>query len=584
MSKREPNDILESKYVCHLCDRILKQPIYLRDCSTCNINICKEHLNKPLTLNNKRYECPNCLGNNETLSMLIIVNKSLQLQIENYEYLSDEKRVLKLNFEQNFERFEEILSNLKVKICGFSLKQADHFENLRRDVDIKRESLIQDIYLKRKSYNDLEFIQTKSNDMIKQIVDFENEFRSNFEKKIKPNLLNFDLEKERKNMEEILRRPSFFSSLENQLNLFEKKFWEIEKNSKNFKLFEYDLKRNTFENEKEDEKNLGRFVLFKNFINNVNEPILNLLINNYEYEPKWRNRLSLLNLNTNSIVKSLTLDNVMDYTMLGEDSTKVVSYGKIFDIQIWNFADHQKTCIKTFKHIDVYCVKVISLNRLASGADNGSIKIWELTSANCMQTLIGHEMRVLDLVQMISEKENDDLLLSASLDDTIRFWDLTRNSCIKKFKGCNFKFIRAIKNNLFASVDNSSYYGDSKIKIWNFCTGLCEKILIGHTSFINFIIFYSGKNQLISCSNDKTIRLWDMKMFRCIHVIDSLEKPVDLIILNPNNTNDSSQQLLAFFDKFCYLLDLNTGKVLQNFKLETDYNRVLFCTKNQHFL
>ena len=491
----------------------------------------------------------------------IAEKEKLQLQTESRGWLNDkEEKILS-------KKISDILIKFTEKIAEFSFIQADHFESIRREIDIKRECLIQEIYLNEKiDINRLNLIQN----MIKEIEQLEKEFRSNFDNNIKPSLIGTHLDK----------NSNFFANFKTQLNLFDSRLLELKSNYKNFKLFEYDLRRNKIVNE--NETSLGRLILFKNFFSTTNEPILNILITNYEYEP-WRNRISIFNLNTNSILKSLIIEKVIEYHVF-DDSTKVASFGDSL-IQIWDLAEATTTnqsCLQKFHHENVTCIKMLSLTRLASGSDNGSIKIWNVESGECMHVLLGHTMRILSLESINGDANS---LISLSWDETMRFWDLNNETCIKCIKGCDFKLIKSLKNKLFASVDNSSYYGDKTIKIWNFINGKCEQMLKGHSRFINNLEFYSSKNQLISCSDDKTIRIWDMNMYRCVNVVDSHQKCFDSIKLVPySHDSFASQMLLAFVGKLVFLLDLNTCEWMKSFQLESNYNQVHVCKNSQRFL
>ena len=101
-------------------------------------------------------------------------------------------------------------------------------------------------------------------------------------------------------------------------------------------------------------------------------------------------------------------------------------------------------------HGTVYCVKhLVASNRIASGADDKKVRLWEISkgkwkSAHCLR---GHtEGRVLDeririlgrslpfsgVCCLAFDSVNDNrLLMSGSLDKTIRVWDTHRHKHLK---------------------------------------------------------------------------------------------------------------------------------------------------------
>lgn len=77
--------------------------------------------------------------------------------------------------------------------------------------------------------------------------------------------------------------------------------------------------------------------------------------------------------------------------------------------------------------------KILSLkfssntNILATAATDKSIKLWDITTYQCLCTLNGHEAPVSD----IAFSPNGEFLVSGSLDKTIKFWDTMTGSCIR---------------------------------------------------------------------------------------------------------------------------------------------------------
>lgn len=75
---------------------------------------------------------------------------------------------------------------------------------------------------------------------------------------------------------------------------------------------------------------------------------------------------------------------------------------------------------------------------------------------------------------------------------------------------------------------------DQTIKIWNLETGELEKTLIGHRDSVRGIgISYDGQI-IVSASSDKTVRLWNLETGEQISIIRTLKYGVNCIAIHPN--------------------------------------------------
>lgn len=54
------------------------------------------------------------------------------------------------------------------------------------------------------------------------------------------------------------------------------------------------------------------------------------------------------------------------------------------------------------------------------------MKLFDLNSLNCIRTFIGHEDSILGI-----EKLSDGTIVSCSLDETMRVWNLNSGQCLK---------------------------------------------------------------------------------------------------------------------------------------------------------
>lgn len=91
--------------------------------------------------------------------------------------------------------------------------------------------------------------------------------------------------------------------------------------------------------------------------------------------------------------------------------------------------------------------------------------------------------------------------------------------------------------------------------------------LEGHTDKINAI--YLDDNTILSCSNDKTIRVWDIKSGKCVHILTH-DKAVKYFDAN----DDSSQLVLCDLSRTVSLWDIQSEKKILNYEFTNRMHHV----------
>lgn len=158
----------------------------------------------------------------------------------------------------------------------------------------------------------------------------------------------------------------------------------------------------------------------------------------------------------------------------------------------------------SFHEDQLTCLAVLPNNRLASGACDKKIKIWNLTTGKCERELTGHTYAIFSLCALPGN-----LLASGSEDNTIRIWDPTKRSgkeCIKTLIGHNdyVDSLIALSNNKIASISH-----DNTIRIWNISTMKEERAFTATGGYCSLALLPDG-TIVSSGSFDKTIRRWDL--------------------------------------------------------------------------
>ena len=74
---------------------------------------------------------------------------------------------------------------------------------------------------------------------------------------------------------------------------------------------------------------------------------------------------------------------------------------------------------------------------------------------------------------------------------------------------------------------------DQTIKIWDLTESSCANTLGGHSGVVRSIRVNSQNNNLVSCSSDGTIKTWDSKTGECINTVTDMNggQLLDLIVI-----------------------------------------------------
>ena len=237
------------------------------------------------------------------------------------------------------------------------------------------------------------------------------------------------------------------------------------------------------------------------------------------------------------------------FTLLEFEKDKLLAGTSDNVINIWDVNPTNNSCLFSFSGHELWINCLVKINNLyfASASNDAKIKIWDYYKRKCLCDLTGHKDCILTLILL-----KNNYLCSGSADLTIKVWDWEKGKCLSTLRGhqkwvkCVFeldngvivsgsddKTIKLWKDyNLISTLDqhkhsvrtfcqiNKNYFAsgsfDCTIKIWNINTLECFQTLIGHNSNIICIISLNNKDDnpnksysIASCSNDKTIKIWE---------------------------------------------------------------------------
>ncbi|KAI0072933.1 WD40 repeat-like protein [Panus rudis PR-1116 ss-1] len=184
---------------------------------------------------------------------------------------------------------------------------------------------------------------------------------------------------------------------------------------------------------------------------------------------------------------------------------------------------------------------------VATGGDDGKVKVWNTTSGFCFVTFSEHSAAVTG----VEFAKQGQVLFSASLDGTVRAFDLIRYRNFRTFTSPSPVQFSCIAVDPSGEVVAAGSTDSFEVFMWSVQTGKLLDVLAGHEGPISSLAFSPTGNQLASGSWDKTIRVWNV--FGRSHAVEpyQLNSDVLAIAFRPDGKELAASSLdgqITFFD------------------------------------
>jgi F-box and WD-40 domain protein 1/11 len=225
------------------------------------------------------------------------------------------------------------------------------------------------------------------------------------------------------------------------------------------------------------------------------------------------------------------------------DSEKIISGSRDNTMKIWDMKTMR--CVNTLRYHtgSVLCLQYNS-KYLVSGSSDCSIVVWDIHTLEDIRVLVGHTMPVLDV------RLTDQHIVSSSKDCTIKIWDLETGELLRTLEGHT-----APVNSLHIHEDCFvSASGDGEIRMWDIHTGGMIRIFKGHARGLA-CVQYDGK-MIVSGSSDNSIKIWNAKTGECLKTLQNHTKLVRSLAL------DNEHIVSGSYDQTIKVYDAKNGELL----------------------
>ncbi|KAL0010590.1 hypothetical protein SO802_005698 [Lithocarpus litseifolius] len=180
---------------------------------------------------------------------------------------------------------------------------------------------------------------------------------------------------------------------------------------------------------------------------------------------------------------------------------------KLGQLLVWEWRSESYVVKQQGHYFDVNCVAYSPDSQLlATGADDNKVKVWTVSSGFCFVTFSEHTNAVTALHFMASNH----CLLSASLDGTVRAWDLFRYRNFRTFTTPSTRQFVSLAADQSGEVICAGTLDSFEIFVWSMKTGRLLDVLSGHEGPVHGLMFSPTNAILASSSWDRTVRLWDV--------------------------------------------------------------------------
>ena len=146
-------------------------------------------------------------------------------------------------------------------------------------------------------------------------------------------------------------------------------------------------------------------------------------------------------------------------------------------------------------------------SKVATGSDDGKVKVWDTSSGHCIVTFADHSSGVTAL-EVPRMKRN--VVFTASLDGTVRAYDLVRYRNFRTFTAPERLQFTCLAVDVSGEVVAAGSLDSFDIHLWSVQTGQLLDRLTGHEGPVSAVAFAPQSSMLVSASWDKTIRIWDV--------------------------------------------------------------------------
>lgn len=249
--------------------------------------------------------------------------------------------------------------------------------------------------------------------------------------------------------------------------------------------------------------------------------------------------------------------NTVHYVAFTPTGSHLASCSTDLSIKLWDFKDSY-VCLRTLRGHDhtISCVKFLPVlgltiapsetttgmdaatagcQHLISASRDQTVKLWDIETGFCDHTINDHT----DWARCLAVRESDGTLWASGGNDCVIYvYDNTRAK-VAELRGHeqvieSISFLkepplkappqRDSKHTQLVRDYIASGSRDRTVRLWKISEASCIAVFKAHENWVRSVVIHPSGNYIISSSDDKSIRIFDVKNNRCLRTITDAHK------------------------------------------------------------
>ena len=168
---------------------------------------------------------------------------------------------------------------------------------------------------------------------------------------------------------------------------------------------------------------------------------------------------------------------------------------------------------------------------LASGSGDNTVKLWKLASGKLIRTLDGHQQGVNSVVFDTA----GGTLASGSDDMTVRLWDSASGELLRTLKGHSGR-VMTVRFHPSAEAVVSGSLADERIKLWDTTTSRLKSEFEGQKDWGKYLEF-DPSGRILACGRGgRQVTVWDAKSRKELRILEGHTSDVDCVVFSKDGS------------------------------------------------